>query len=60
MAIFFSFLAQEMNYLGIKITLEAITPLSVWLLDKANKPRLWQGSNLFAVFATLNSRGKTA
>lgn len=48
-----------MNYLSIKITLEAITPLSVWLLHKANKPRLWQGSNLFAVFATLNSREKT-
>lgn len=49
-----------MNYLSIKITLEAIMPLlSVWLLDKANKPRLWQGSNLFAVFATLNSREKT-
>lgn len=38
--LFYFFSAQHMNYLSIKIILEAMAYLGLGLLDKANKPRL--------------------
>lgn len=37
---YYFFLAQHMNYLSIKMILEAMTYFRLGLLDKANKPRV--------------------